>query len=235
MADFHGAGDKLRAHQKASLLGAKQRSYEALLAARRHDLLPTIFYTTSAQETSMETSFRARLAVKEEEIAARERQTGRPEKYTAYAFVKKQVPVFRRKSNLTSWQLKDSESDVGFDAAAGAPADVGCTYKLRRDWAQFLDREALKDLISSMPACRIAFAMGCSATSRLSSGCPAGMRGLPQELMKKIFSFAFSTTLEVAFHPTVGCGIGTYPEHAMLTVGSRTIGLISDDEMYAGF
>lgn len=231
MADFHGAGDKLRAHQKASLLSVKQRSHNVKVP----DLLPTIFHTTSAQETSMETSYKARLAAAEEAIAARRRQTGRLAKYTAYAYVKEQVRVFRRKSNLTSWQLKGSESDAGLDAAAGAPADVGCTYKLRRDWAQFLDREAHKDLISSMPACRIAFAMGCSATSRLSSGCPAGMRGLPRELMEKIFSFAFSTTLEVAFHPAVWTELGTCPEYATLTVGSRTIELISDCEMYAEF
>ena len=125
-----------------------------------------------------------------------------------------------------------TELDTELDAAV-PPLQLGCTLRLRRDWARFLDSQARAELISltvNRCACHIAFAMGCSRTSRLSSGCPAAMRALPPELIKKICLFASSTPIEVAFHPTVGTQIGEIPAYAVLKVGSHTVKLITAEE-----
>jgi len=200
-------------------------------------LLPPCFHTSTAQEASLESSRRAELAAQQERIARRELETGDPPKYLAH--VDPYVRVFLRSPMCKSWHLKGSNEQL--DAAAGAPADVACTYKLRSDWTRFLDDEARACLISSDPsnvsACCIAFAMGCSRTSRLSSACPPGMQGLPSELMKKIcfiaFSTAFSTAIEVTFEPETGDGAIEVPEKTVLKVGSRTIDLFTDLETKA--
>ena len=208
-------------------------------AAKEFALLPKIFYTSTAQEKSMQNRYEAQLEKIAAEIAAQV-AAGRTPKYTAHARVKRQIRVFRRASNYTSWHWQGpatdepplTELDTELDAAV-PPRQLGCTYRLRRDWARFLDSQAhsqaraeLIFLTVNRRACHIAFAMGCS-------GFRHGLRALPPELMKKICSFAFSTPIEVAFHPTVGTEIGEIAAYAVLKVGSRTVELITDEEKYA--
>ena len=80
-----------------------------------------------------------------------------------------------------------------------APRTDICTEVDLQEVSHRLQRAAtVSATIDTLYARRIAFAMGCSETSRLASGCPSSMRKLPVELVQRILALVNTTEGELA-------------------------------------
>ena len=147
-----------------------------------------IIYTTIEQELQLDKRYYEKIELKKKKIAQREKETGKIEKYTAYAYVKRKPRIFIFDSNQLGLLIDDKIMPVYYYKLDSVPESnlsndiIGCIYKTDSDF-----NSQVANFISTHNKWKISFYLdkiqgGLAYVSSDLSDVPAKLSGLTENL-----------------------------------------------------